>query len=44
MHEFGHFMAAKRVGVRIEKFSLGFGPQILAKKKNDTEYIISAIP
>lgn len=44
VHEFGHFIAAKRVGVRIEKFSLGFGPQLLKKKKNDTQYIISAVP
>ncbi|OGX18163.1 MAG: hypothetical protein A3K83_00040 [Omnitrophica WOR_2 bacterium RBG_13_44_8b] len=44
VHEFGHFMAARRVGVRVEKFSLGFGPQILKKKKKETEYSISAIP
>lgn len=44
VHEFGHFMAAKRVGVRVEKFSLGFGRQLLKKKNNDTEYIVSAIP
>jgi regulator of sigma E protease len=43
-HEFGHFYAAKRVGVRVEKFSLGFGPQLFKKKKGDTEYSISAIP
>ncbi|MGA2774530.1 MAG: RIP metalloprotease RseP [Candidatus Omnitrophota bacterium] len=43
-HEFGHFYAAKRVGVRVEKFSLGFGPQLFRKKKGDTEYSISAIP
>ncbi len=44
IHEFGHFIAAKRIGVRVEKFSLGFGPQLLRKKKGDTEYSISAIP
>lgn len=44
VHEFGHFIVAKKIGVRVEKFSLGFGPQLLKKKKNETEYSISAIP
>ncbi|MFH0790011.1 MAG: RIP metalloprotease RseP [Candidatus Omnitrophota bacterium] len=44
VHEFGHFIVAKRVGVRVEKFSLGFGPKLLSKKKGDTEYTINAIP
>jgi len=44
VHEFGHFMAAKRMGVRVEKFSLGFGPELLKKKKGYTEYSVSAIP
>lgn len=44
VHEFGHFMAARRIGVRVEKFSLGFGPQLLKKKRHGTEYTISAIP
>lgn len=44
VHEFGHLIAAKRVGVRVEKFSLGFGKQLVARKKGDTEYSISAIP
>ena len=44
VHEFGHFIVARRMGVRVEKFSLGFGPQLLKKKRNDTEYTISAIP
>jgi len=43
-HEFGHFIVAKRMGVKVEKFSLGFGPVILKKKKKDTEYSLSAIP
>ncbi|MDO8488846.1 MAG: site-2 protease family protein, partial [Candidatus Omnitrophota bacterium] len=33
VHEFGHFIAARRNGVRVEQFSLGFGRQILKKKK-----------
>jgi len=44
VHEFGHFIAAKKLEVKVEKFSLGFGPRLLAKKKGDTEYSISAIP
>ena len=44
VHEFGHFIAARRNGVRVEQFSLGFGPQILKKKKGDTEYSLSLIP
>jgi regulator of sigma E protease len=44
VHEFGHFLVAKLCGVRILKFSLGFGPRILGKKIGDTEYRISALP
>lgn len=44
VHEFGHFIAAKKAGVRVEKFSLGFGPKLLSVKKNDTQYCINAIP
>lgn len=43
VHELGHFLAAKWVGVRVEAFSLGFGP-CLKKKWGDTEYRLSAIP
>lgn len=44
VHEFGHFIAAKRTGVRVEKFSIGFGPKLFSIRKGDTEYLISAIP
>ncbi len=44
VHEFGHFIAAKRMGVRVERFSIGFGPQLFKKKSQDTQYCISAIP
>lgn len=44
VHEFGHYASAKRLGVKVEEFSLGFGPRILFKKKGGTEYSISAIP
>jgi regulator of sigma E protease len=43
-HELGHFIVAKMVGVRVLKFSLGFGPKLLSKKIGDTEYLLSAIP
>lgn len=44
VHEFGHFIAARKNGVRVEQFSLGFGPRILKKKRGDTEYSLSLIP
>ncbi|MFZ6016111.1 MAG: RIP metalloprotease RseP [Nitrospirota bacterium] len=44
VHEFGHFLFAKLLGVRILKFSLGFGPKLISKKHRDTEYLISSIP
>jgi regulator of sigma E protease len=44
VHELGHFLFAKMTGVKVLKFSLGFGPKLLGKKIRDTEYVISAIP
>ncbi len=44
IHEFGHFWVAKKLGVKVEKFSFGFGPRIVSWKKKDTEYLISLIP
>ncbi len=44
VHEFGHFIIAKKMGVRVERFSLGFGPLLLKKKKKETEYCLSAVP
>jgi regulator of sigma E protease len=44
IHEFGHFIVAKRLGVRVEKFSLGFGPKVWSIKRGDTEYLLSAVP
>ncbi len=44
IHEFGHFIVAKMIGVRVEKFSFGFGPKLFSVRKGDTEYLISAIP
>src|SRR5437868_8494662 len=44
MHELGHFMMARRIGVRVLTFSLGFGPKLLKFRRGDTEYCLSAIP
>jgi regulator of sigma E protease len=44
VHELGHFLAARRIGVRVLTFSLGFGPKLLSTKRGDTEYAISAVP
>ncbi len=44
VHELGHLFMAKKLGVRVEKFSLGFGKCILRKKRHETEYSLSAIP
>jgi regulator of sigma E protease len=44
VHEWGHFMAAKLCGVRVDVFSLGFGPRLFGVKRGDTDYRISALP
>jgi regulator of sigma E protease len=44
-HEFGHFWVARRMGVRVLKFSIGFGPKLWSRKdRSGTEYVIAAIP
>ena len=43
-HELGHFLFARLFGVRVEVFSIGFGPKFLKKKWGDTEYAVSIIP
>lgn len=43
-HELGHLIAAKRMGVRVEKFSLGFGPEWLGFTRGGTRYAVSLIP
>jgi regulator of sigma E protease len=43
-HEFGHFLMARWVGVRVLKFSLGFGPKLIGRQIGETEYLVSAIP
>jgi regulator of sigma E protease len=44
IHELGHFLVAKWSGVRVEKFSLGFGKKILGFRRGETEYLISVLP
>ena len=44
VHELGHFVVARRHGVRCLTFSLGFGPKLLQTKRGDTVYCVSAIP
>jgi regulator of sigma E protease len=44
VHELGHFLMARRVGVRVLRFSLGFGPRLVGFQRGDTEYCLSAIP
>ncbi len=40
----GHFLLAKLSGVKVLKFSLGFGPRVIGKQLGETEYVISAVP
>lgn len=44
IHEFGHFIAAKWVGMRVDEFAFGFPPRIWAKKKGETTYAVNALP
>jgi regulator of sigma E protease len=44
VHELGHFMAAKLVGVEVQRFSIGLGPRVWGFKGGETEYVISAVP
>ncbi len=44
VHEFGHFIMAKRAGVLVERFSFGFGPRLFGVKIGETDYCLSAIP
>jgi regulator of sigma E protease len=44
VHEFGHFIWAKFFGVKVLKFSLGFGPKLISRQYGETEYLISAFP
>lgn len=44
IHEFGHFIAAKLLGVRVNEFAVGFGPKLLKWGKGETKYSVNLIP
>lgn len=44
VHEFGHFLFAKKFGIRVDEFGLGFPPKIWGKKYGETEYTLNWIP
>src|ERR1044071_1627589 len=44
LHEFGHFIVAKLFKIRVETFSVGFGPRLFGRKWGHTDYRVSAIP
>ena len=44
VHELGHFLAAKRIGIKVLKFQLGFNPTVLSFRRGDTEYSLGALP
>ena len=45
IHEFGHFWVARRCGVKVERFSIGFGTALLSwRDKQDTEFVLALLP
>jgi len=44
IHEWGHFIVARMCGVRVDVFSIGFGPRLFGWKKGPTDYRVSALP
>ena len=44
VHELGHFILAKRLGIGVITFSLGFGPKLLGRRIGETQYQIAAVP
>jgi regulator of sigma E protease len=44
VHEFGHFIVARKLGVGVTKFSFGFGPRLFGVRRGETEYLVSAVP
>lgn len=44
VHELGHFLVAKALGVKVLKFSIGFGPRVLGVRRGETEYLLSLLP
>ena len=44
LHEFGHFITAKKFGIKVEQFFIGFGPRLWSVRKGETEYGVKALP
>src|SRR5438445_11804701 len=44
VHESGHFLTAKLSGIKVEQFSVGFGPQLIGWQRGETLYAVRAIP
>ena len=44
VHEWGHFIVARLFGVRVDVFSIGFGPRLFGWKRGATDYRVSALP
>ncbi len=44
VHEFGHFLTAKKLGIKVEEFGFGFPPRLIGKKIGETIYSINALP
>ncbi|MGB0636839.1 MAG: RIP metalloprotease RseP [Gammaproteobacteria bacterium] len=44
VHEWGHFIVAKRVGVKVLRFSIGFGPKLFSRSSSETEFCVCLIP
>ena len=44
VHELGHFLVAKRAGIKVERFSVGYPPKLISFQWGETEYCLSAIP
>src|SRR3989338_6211462 len=44
VHEFGHFIVAKKAGIRVDEFAFGFPPRLWSVKKGETTYALNALP
>jgi len=44
IHELGHFVVARGLGIRVERFSIGFGPALYERRIGETDFRIAAIP
>src|SRR5487761_1475271 len=44
VHELGHFLVAKRAGIMVQEFSIGFGPRLLSRMRGETRYSLRLLP